>query len=56
MQKVSSFSMMLMGTGFLILAYFLDNVYVKTILLVASIVLNILAVIKNFKEKKDKKL
>lgn len=47
---------MLMGIGFLVLAYFLDNnVYLRSILLIASIVLNIIAIINSFKEKKENK-
>ena len=45
-----------MGTGFLPLALLMDNLYLKSILLVASIVLNIMAIVKNFKEKRENKL
>jgi hypothetical protein len=47
---------MIMGTGLLPVALIIDNLYLKTILLVGSIVLNIIAIIKNFKEKKENKL
>lgn len=47
---------MIMGTALLPLAYFIDNLYAKCILAAASIVLNSLAIVKNFKEKKEKGL
>ncbi|HEX8562528.1 MAG TPA: hypothetical protein VF676_06060 [Flavobacterium sp.] len=55
MKKVNSITLMLMGTGFLPLALLMDNLYLKSILLVASIVMNIIAIIKNFKEKRENK-
>ena len=47
---------MLMGIGLLPIALLIDNLYLKSILLVASIVLNIIAIVKNFREKKENKL
>ena len=55
MNKVNSISLMVMGIGFLILALLLDNVYVKSVVLLASIVLNVIAIFRNFKEKKENK-
>lgn len=45
-----------MGSGFIPIALLIDNLYLKSILLVASIVMNIIAIFKNFKEKKENKL
>lgn len=47
---------MIMGTGFLPLALLMDNIILKCIALLISIVLNIIAIIKNFKEKRENKL
>jgi hypothetical protein len=47
---------MLMGTGFLLLALVMNNDYLQAILLILSIVLNVVAVIKNFREKRENKL
>jgi hypothetical protein len=47
---------MIMGTGLIPVAYFMDNLFLKSILLVASIALNIVAIVKNFKEKKKNNL
>lgn len=47
---------MIMGTGLIPVALFLDNMLLKSILLVASIIMNIVAVVKNFKEKKNNEL
>lgn len=44
-----------MGVGFLPLAYFIENVYLKSILLVASIVLNVWAIIRSFREKYEER-
>ncbi len=45
-----------MGTGLLPVALFIDHVVLSSILLIASIVMNIIAIIKNFKEKRENKL
>lgn len=42
---------MIMGTGLLPVSLIIDNVFLKSILLVASIVLNLTAIVRNFKEK-----
>ena len=55
-KKVNSISLMLMGIGLLPLAYFIEDVYLQSFVLVASIVLNIMAIIRSFKEKNEKKL
>ena len=47
---------MLMGIGLLPLAYFINNVYLQAVVLVASIVLNVMAIIRSFKEKNQNKL
>ena len=56
MKKIDSITLMLMGTGLIPVAYFIDNLILKSILLVASIIMNIVAVIKNFREKRERKL
>ncbi len=56
MQKLNSISLMVMGTGFLLLALIMDNFITKSVALVLSIILNIIAIVKNFKEKKENKL
>jgi len=53
MKKVNSMTLMIMGTGLIPVALLIDNLLLKSILLVASIVMNIVAVVKNFKEKKN---
>ena len=47
---------MIMGSGLLPVAMLMDNLFLKCLLLLASIVLNIIAIVKNFKEKKENKL
>ena len=47
---------MIMGIGLLPLAYHIDNVYLKSVVLIASIVLSIMAIIRSFKEKNQNKL
>lgn len=47
---------MLMGIGLLPIAYFIDNIILKCILATASIILNIIAIVKNLKEKKENQL
>ena len=44
---------MIMGTCLIPLALLIDNVFAQSILAVASIVLNVVAVVKSFKEKKQ---
>lgn len=56
MKKISSISLMIMGTGFLLVAFLMENIFLKSILLIGSIVLNIIAIVKNFKEKKENQL
>lgn len=45
---------MIMGMLLLPLAYFIDNLLAKSILAIASIVLNIIAIVRSFKEKKKR--
>ena len=47
---------MIMGSGLLPVALLIDNILLKSVLLVASIVLNLVAIVKNFKEKNENKL
>lgn len=54
MKKANSIELMIMGMALLPLAYFIDNLYARSILAVASIVLNIFAIVKSFKEKKKR--
>ena len=56
MKKANSITLMLMGTGLIPVALLLDNLLLKSILLLGSIVLNIVAVVKSFKEKKNNEL
>ncbi|HLA55892.1 MAG TPA: hypothetical protein VK623_07310 [Flavobacterium sp.] len=56
MKKLNSITLMIMGTGLLPVAYILENVFLKCVLLLASIILNIIAIVKNFKEKRENKL
>ncbi len=44
---------MIMGTGLLPVSLMIDNIILKSLLLIASIVLNITAIVKNFKEKEE---
>lgn len=54
MKKANSIELMIMGTCLIPLALLTDNLFAKSILAVASIVLNVVAVVKSFKEKKEK--
>jgi len=56
MKKLDSISLMMMGIGLLPIAHFIGNIYLQLILLSASIVLNLIAIQKSFKEKKQHKL
>jgi hypothetical protein len=42
-----------MGIGLLPVAYFIDNLWLKGILALASIILSISAIMRNLKEKKE---
>ncbi len=44
-----------MGIGLLPIAALTDDFLLKSIALLASIVLNLVAIVKNFKEKKENK-
>ncbi len=56
MKSLNSISLMIMGTGFMLVAFIMDNLWLKSILLVASIVLNLIAIVRNFREKKKNQL
>lgn len=47
---------MIMGTGFLLLALLMENMILQAIVLLLSMVLNTIAIFRNFKEKREKKL
>lgn len=47
---------MIMGTGFLPLALVMENLFLQCAALLISIVLNIMAIVKNFREKRENKL
>ena len=51
MKNLSSISLMIMGIGLLPIAYYIDNVFLKCVFALGSIVLNIMAIVKNLKEK-----
>lgn len=56
MKKPDSITLMLMGTGLIPVALIMGNIVLKSILLVASIIMNILAVVRNFREKQKKNM
>ena len=56
MKKADSITLMLMGIGLLPVALVIENLFLQCILLLASIILNIVAVVRSFKEKKENKL
>jgi hypothetical protein len=56
MEKLNSISLLIMGTGFLPLAMIMDNMVLKCLALLVSIVLNIMAIVRNFREKRENKL
>ncbi len=55
MKRADSITLMLMGTGLVPVALIIDNLLLKCIMLVGSIVLNIVAIVRNFKEKNENK-
>lgn len=52
-RKASSIELMIMGTALIPLALITDNIFAQSSVLVVSIALNIAAVVKSFKEKKE---
>lgn len=56
MKKASSIELMIMGTALIPLAMYVDNMIAKSVVLVASIVLNIVAVVKSLGRKTKKSL
>ena len=49
----TSLKLMALGICLLALSFFVDNIYIKYPMLFTSIVLNIIAVVKSFREKKN---
>jgi hypothetical protein len=56
MKKPNSITLAIMGVGLLPLAHFTHNEVLKAVLAVASIVLSIMAIVRNFQEKKKNRL
>ncbi|CAM3408247.1 hypothetical protein FLLO111716_08650 [Flavobacterium longum] len=56
MKKPDSIGLMIMGIGLLPVALLMSSLWLQAIVLVASMVLNILAIARSFKEKKKNKL
>lgn len=58
MKKVTGTTLVLMGSGLLLLALLLDNLspVFQSILLVASIVMNIVGIVKNIRERRNNQL
>jgi uncharacterized membrane protein len=44
-----------MGLGFFVLGLVFENIYLKIILLIFAAILNVVAAIKSFKDKKNKR-
>lgn len=53
MKKASSIELMIMGVALIPLAMYTENLIAKSVALVASIILNVVAVVKSFREKKE---
>lgn len=56
MKKPDSIGLMIMGIGLLPVALLMSSLWLQAIVLVASMVLNILAIAQSFKEKKKNQL
>jgi len=56
MKKPDSIALMIMGIGLLPVAMLMSNLLLQGIVLIASIVLNLMAIVKNIKEKKRNQL
>jgi len=54
MKNATSIELMIMGTCLIPLALLINNVFAQAFLAIASIVLNVAAVVKSFREKKKK--
>lgn len=54
MNKLSSISMMVLGIGLLVIGLKVDNIFARFSLLFTSIVINIMAVVRSFREKKGR--
>jgi len=55
-KKPDSIALMIMGIGLLPVAMLMSNLLLQGIVLVASIVLNLVAIVKNIREKKKNQL
>lgn len=55
MAKLNSISLLFMGLGFLFLGLFFENLYLKITLLTLAAVVNIIAAIRSFGDKKNKR-
>lgn len=56
MEKLNSISLLIMGTGFLFLALVMENLFLQYAALFISSTLNIMAIVRSFKEKRQDKL
>ena len=56
MKKLSSISLMLMGAGLLPVALLMHSLWLQAPILLASIVLSLMAIFRNIKEKKENQL
>jgi hypothetical protein len=54
MNKTNSISLIFIGCALLPIGILLDNLYLKYPILFSSIILNVIAVVKSFKEKNRK--
>lgn len=55
MKKLNSAYLLLIGSGLLCCGILADHFYLKVVLIVASMPINIFAVVRSFKEKKNNK-
>jgi hypothetical protein len=56
MKKLGSISLMVMGAGLVPVAMLMDSLLLKAPLLLGSIVLSMMAIVRNIKEKKENQL
>ena len=56
MKNLSSISLLIMGIGLLPIAYYTNNVFLKCVFALASIILSIVAAVRSFKEKNENQL
>ncbi|HEU4497351.1 MAG TPA: hypothetical protein VFR70_09890 [Flavobacterium sp.] len=55
MSNLNSISLMFMGIGFMVLGFLFGNVYLKIIVLLLAAILNVMAAVRSFREKKESK-